>query len=75
VTNPAAIALKVKSLGGPAIDPAASTGQASADGVSIAWRVAPSANGSGQITVTIMKKPWMIPYSTVWGHIDAVFNG
>jgi hypothetical protein len=55
--------------GGPAIDPAQAKGQASADGVTIAWSVTP-----GQILLTIVSKPWIVPYSAVWGHVEALLG-
>lgn len=68
IPDPAAIAAKVKAAGGPAIDPTQATGQASADDVTIGWNIV-----AGQITITIVSKPWVVPYSAVWSHIDAVF--
>jgi hypothetical protein len=58
--DPAAAAAMVKAAGGPALDPTQAEGQASADG--------------GQILVTIVEKPWMVPYSVIWSHVDAVLG-
>ncbi|WP_297846269.1 hypothetical protein [Pseudomonas sp.] len=68
LTDPAALAAKVKAEGGPALDPTRPTGQASADGVTMGWSIA-----DGSITLTIIKKPWIIPASTIWSHADALF--
>ncbi len=68
LTDPAAVAAKVKAAGGPAVDPTQVTGRASADGVTLSWSI-----GEGQILVTIVQKPWMISYSAIWSHVDAVF--
>jgi hypothetical protein len=69
MTDPAAVAAKVKSAGGPAIDPTQPTGTATADGVTIGWSVA-----AMQLTVTIIKKPFFVPYNDVWGHIASVLG-
>lgn len=69
ISDPAAIAAKVKAAGGPAIDPTKPTGQASADDVTIGWSMT-----HGQILITIISKPWIVPYSTIWSHIDAVLG-
>ena len=67
LSDPAAIAAKVKAAGGPALDPTQATGQASADGVTLSW-----STSQGQILITIIRKPWMIAYSAIWSHVDAV---
>jgi hypothetical protein len=67
--DPAAIAAKVKAAGGPAVDPTQSSGEASADGVTLGWSIS-----QGQILVTIVRKPWMVPYSAIWSHVDAVLG-
>ena len=67
--DPAAIATKVKAAGGPALDPTQATGQASADGVTLSWNI-----HHGQILITILQKPWIVPYSAIWSHIDAVLG-
>ena len=69
IADPAAIAAKVKAAGGPALDPTQAEGLASADGVTIGWSMGP-----GQIVVTIISKPWVVPYSAVWSHVEAVLG-
>jgi hypothetical protein len=69
VADPGAVVAKVKAAGGPALDPAQASGQASADGVTIGWSVS-----QGWIVVTILSKPWVVPYSAIWSHIDAVMG-
>jgi hypothetical protein len=69
LSDPAAIAAKVKAAGGPALDPTQATGQASAEGVTLSWSI-----HQGQILVTIIQKPWIVPYSAVWSHVDAVLG-
>jgi hypothetical protein len=69
ISNPAAVAAKVKAAGGPALDPTQATGQASANGVTIGWSVSP-----GKILVTIISKPWVVPYRAIWSHIDEVLG-
>jgi hypothetical protein len=69
IADPAAVAAKVKAAGGPAVDPTQATGKASADGVTIGWSMS-----GGQITITILQKPWMVPYSAIWSHVDAVLG-
>lgn len=64
-----AVAAKVKAAGGPAVDPTQATGEANADGVTLSWSIL-----GGQILVTIVQKPWMIPYSTIWNRVDAVLG-
>ena len=67
--DPAALTVKVRAAGGPEIDPTQSSGRASADGVTIEWRI-----GEGEIVITILQKPWIVSYGAVWSHIDAVFG-
>jgi hypothetical protein len=67
--DPAALAAKVKAVGGPAIDPTQAVGKATADGVTIGWSVT-----KGQILITILSKPWITPYAAIWSHIDAVLG-
>jgi hypothetical protein len=67
--NPVAIAAKVKAAGGPALDPTQTAGMASADGVTLSWHIL-----GGQILVTVVQKPWMIAYSVIWNHVDAIFG-
>jgi hypothetical protein len=67
--DPATIAAKVKAAGGPALDPTEAMGQASADGVTLSWSIS-----QGKILITIIRKPWMIAYSAVWSHVDAVLG-
>jgi hypothetical protein len=69
LSDPAAVAAKVKAAGGPAIDPTQPTGRASADGVTIGWSIS-----KGQILITIISKPWIAPYSSIWSHIDSVLG-
>jgi hypothetical protein len=69
LSDPAAIAAKVKAAGGPALDPTQVSGQASADGVTLSWSISES-----QIQVTIIRKPWIIAYSAIWSHVDAVLG-
>ena len=69
LSDPAAIAARVKAAGGPALDPSEATGQATADGVTLGWTISP-----GQILVTIIRKPWVIAYSAIWSHVDAVLG-
>ena len=54
---------------GPALDPLQATGQASADGVTLSWSIS-----QGRILITIIRKPWMIAYSAIWSHVDAVLG-
>lgn len=69
LSDPAAIAAKVRAAGGPALDPTQASGQATADGVTLSWSI-----GKGQILVTIIRKPWMIAYGAIWSHVDAVLD-
>ncbi len=69
LSDPAALAAKVKAAGGPALNLTQATGQASADGVTLGWSIS-----QGQIVVTIVRKPWMVPYSAIWSHVDAVLG-
>ncbi len=67
LSDPVAVAAKVKAAGGPALDPTQATGEASAEGVTLRWSI-----GQGQILVTILRKPWIIPYSAIWSHVDSI---
>ncbi|MGA7156010.1 MAG: hypothetical protein WBY53_04145 [Acidobacteriaceae bacterium] len=69
ISDPAAVAAKVKAAGGPALDPTQAKGRASADGVTVGWSMC-----SGELTITILQKPWMVPYDAIWSHIDAVLG-
>lgn len=57
---------KIAAMGGPQIDSSQTVGQASADHITIGWSIA-----DGQITITILSKPWVVPNSSIWSHIDA----
>ena len=69
IPDPVAIAMKVKASGGPALDPSQPSGQASADGVTLSWVIE-----AGNITITLLKKPFFVPESTVWSHVDQLFT-
>jgi hypothetical protein len=69
LSDPAAVAAKVKAAGGPALDPTQATGEASADGVTLSWSIS-----QGKILITIIRKPWMIAYSAIWSHVDAALG-
>lgn len=73
LTDPASIAAKIKAAGGPVIDPTQPTGEASAEGVTLGWLIAGEIPNQ-TITVTILSKPWIVPYNTVWTHIDSVLG-
>ena len=71
-TDPAAIAAKVVASGGPPMDFTQPTGQASDSTplgeITLGWAI-----DGASVTVTIIKKPWTVPASTVWEHVDALF--
>jgi hypothetical protein len=67
--DPAALAARVKAAGGPAIDPTQSSGKASADGVTIGWRIV-----KDQILITIVNKPWIATYAAIWSHVDDILQ-
>lgn len=69
ITDPAAVAAKVKAAGGPAIDLTQPAGKATADGVTLGWTI-----GMGKILITIVSKPWIAQYSAIWSHIDSVLG-
>lgn len=66
--SPAAAAAKIAAEGGPQIDPTQPTGKETADGITMSWEIA-----GGYITLTVDSKPWLIPYSVIWSHADAIF--
>lgn len=70
--NPVALAEKIKAEGGPTIDPRITVGTASADGVTLGWSIDYLPAGD-TITITVIKKPWVIPMGTIWSHVDALF--
>lgn len=72
--DPVALAEQVKAMGGPTIDPRLTVGTASADGVTLGWALEYATAGN-TITITILAKPWIIPASTVWSHVDQLFAG
>jgi hypothetical protein len=69
LVDPAAVAAKVKAAGGPAINPAQTSGTASADGVTIGWTTP-----EDHILITIVSKPWIASYGMIWSHIDAILG-
>ncbi len=66
--NPTATAAKILAEGGPAIDPSQTTGSVETHGVKLAWTIA-----DGQITVTVVSKPWIIPMAQIIGELDRFF--
>lgn len=68
LVDPAALAAKVQAAGGPQLDPTQPTGNASADGVTVTWSVTPN-----RIAITVESKPWIVPWSTIWSHVDSLF--
>lgn len=68
IPNPAAVAEKIKAAGGPQLDITKPTGEASGDGVTLSWNIS-----DGYVTVSIVKKPFYVPESTVWSHADTLF--
>jgi len=75
LTDPAALTAKIEAAGGPKIDPTQTVGKATDCGVTLGWSVEALVGGdAGQITITILSKPWLIPASTIWSHVDAVFS-
>jgi hypothetical protein len=78
VTNASIVQDRITYLGGPQIDLNKHTGSASADGVTVSWFVNSVAFVNGKPTtanvkVNVEKRPWMIPESVIWSHIDALF--
>lgn len=63
-----ALVAKIASEGGPKLDPSQAVGKASDCGVTLGWSIM-----NGQITITVLSKPFLIPYSTIWSHVDALF--
>ena len=70
MSDPAAIAGKVKAAGGPAIDTTQAIGKATADGVTIGWSIR-----EGEIVITILSKPWIASNNSIWSRIDGVLGG
>jgi hypothetical protein len=74
--RPATLAAKIEAAGGPKLDPTQSTGTATAETalgkVTLSWVV----TGVNQqyIAVSLVKKPWELPASTVWEHVDQLFT-
>lgn len=71
--DPAATVAKIAAEGGPKIDPTQTSGQASDCGVTLAWSIGAGTNIPTQITIAVISKPFLIPYSTIWSHVDALF--
>lgn len=69
ISDPAAIAAKVKAAGGPAIDLTQASGRATADGVTLGWTV-----GMGQIVITILSKPWIVQNGMIWSRIEGALG-
>ncbi len=75
VNDPAALAAKVKAAGGPAIDLAQPSGSASTDGVTLDWTITRmrGAQQGDVVTVSIAKKPDLLPWGLLWAKIDDLF--
>jgi len=69
ISDPAAVAAKVKAAGGPAIDLTQPSGSATANGVTLGWTV-----GMGQIVITILSKPWIVQNGMIWSHIEGALG-
>lgn len=69
ISDPAAIAAKVKAAGGPPIDLTQPSGRATAEGVTLGWTM-----GMGQIVITILSKPWMVQNGMIWGRIESALG-
>lgn len=69
------VAAKIQAAGGPAMDLTQATGEASSHGVKLSWTVSKQliTNGPVDATVSIVSKPFFVPASTVWEHVDALF--
>ncbi len=70
LTNPEAVAAKIKELDGPAIDPSQETGEAVTHGVHLSWVIS-----NGEITVAVGGKPFYIGYDTIFNKLDELFAG
>jgi hypothetical protein len=69
LTDPVALVAKLRSLGGPAVDPTQPTGTATADGVTLAWSVT-----AKQVTIIIIKLPFFVSNDEVWSHVEKVLG-
>lgn len=69
ISDPAAIAAKVKAAGGPPIDLTQSSGRATANGVTLGWTMEP-----GQIEITILSKPWIVQNGMIWSRIEGALG-
>jgi hypothetical protein len=69
LVDPTAIAAKIEAAGGPQLDPTKPTGTATADGVTLGWTIA-----TGKITVTLLRKPWLLSDGVIWGHINKLLG-
>ena len=66
--NPTATVAKILAEGGPTIDPNQPSGSVETHGVKLTWTIA-----DGQITVTVVSKPWIIPMAQIIGELDRFF--
>jgi len=69
---PAVLVAKIASMGGPKLDPSQTVGKAIDCGVELGWSIDYD-SAPAQIAITILNKPWLIPASTVWSHVDELF--
>jgi hypothetical protein len=72
VNDPAAVAEKVKAVGGLVIDLNNPTGTASKDDITINWDIVPGT--PMQVMITITHKPFVLTYGSIWAYIDPIFE-
>jgi hypothetical protein len=69
VNDVAAVEAKIEKLGGPVINLGQTSGTATADGVTIGWTLSGTT-----VRITIVSKPWYMPYGAIWDHINTVLQ-
>lgn len=69
LSDPPGLVAKIAEMGGPQIDPAKPNGVATSHGVKLGWSIL-----DGEITISILSKPFFVSQETVWKHVDTLFG-
>ena len=67
--HPAETAARIAALGGPKLDPAQPSGTITEQGVELGYSIA-----GGEITLTLLHKPWAVPQAVIEGKLDSFFG-
>lgn len=69
ISDPVALAAKIKAEGGPSIDPTQTSGTAETHGVHLTYVVT-----AGIITIAVASKPWYVSDAQISSALDGFFG-